>query len=339
MTQGDKSKTLIIAEAGVNHNGDINLARKLVDVAADAGADLVKFQTFAADKLVATHAKKADYQNQSSDAGESQHAMIRKLELTREMHEVLIGHCKSRGIRFFSTGFDPESIDLLVELGLNSFKIPSGEITNLPYLRHVGQYGKPVILSTGMASMDEVEAALDVLQQAGTPLDSITVLHCNTEYPTPMVDVNLRAMLAIRDTFGVQVGYSDHTSGIEVAIAAVALGATVIEKHFTLDRNLPGPDHKASLEPEELKEMVSGIRNIEKAMGDGIKRPSQSEAKNRPVARKSLVAACAIRAGEVFNANNLTVKRPGTGVSPMRWDEVLGSKALRNFNADELIEL
>ena len=339
MTQGDKSKTLIIAEAGVNHNGDINLARKLVDVAADAGADLVKFQTFAADKLVATHAKKADYQNQSSDAGESQHAMIRKLELTREMHEVLIGHCKLRGIKFFSTGFDLESIDLLVELGLDSFKIPSGEITNLPYLRHVGQYGKPVILSTGMATLDEIEAALDVLEKAGTSRERITVLHCNTEYPTPMVDVNLRAMLAIRDTFGVQVGYSDHTSGIEVAIAAVALGATVIEKHFTLDRNLPGPDHKASLEPEELKEMVSGIRNIEKAMGDGIKRPSQSEAKNRPVARKSLVAACAIRAGEVFNANNLTVKRPGTGVSPMRWDEVLGSKALRNFNADELIEL
>jgi N,N'-diacetyllegionaminate synthase len=330
---------LIIAEAGVNHNGDICLARQLVDAAADAGADCVKFQTFVADKLVTTHAKKADYQIQTSGAGESQHAMIRKLELTREMHEVLIGHCKSRGIRFFSTGFDPESIDMLVELGLNSFKIPSGEITNLPYLRHVGQYGNPVILSTGMASMDEVEAALDVLQQEGTPLDSITVLHCNTEYPTPIVDVNLRAMLAIRDTFGVQVGYSDHTSGIEVAIAAVALGASVIEKHFTLDRNLPGPDHKASLEPDEFKAMVAAVRNLEKAMGDGIKRPSASELKNIPIVRKSLVATCAIREGEVFSEANLTVKRPGTGLSPMLWDEVLGQKAPRRFEADELIEL
>ncbi len=330
---------LIIAEAGVNHNSDISLARQLVDAAADAGADWVKFQTFVADKLVTIHAKKADYQNQTSDAGESQHAMIRKLELTREMHEVLIGHCKSREIQFFSTGFDPESIDLLVELGQDSFKIPSGEITNLPYLRHVGQYGKSVILSTGMATIDEIEAALNILEQAGTSRDCITVLHCNTEYPTPMIDVNLRAMLTIRDAFGVQVGYSDHTLGIEVAIAAVALGATVIEKHFTLDRNLPGPDHKASLEPEELKAMVVAIRNIEKAMGDGIKRPSASELKNKPIARKSLVAACVILEGEAFSENNLSVKRPGTGLSPMRWDEIIGRKAPRGFEADELIEL
>jgi N,N'-diacetyllegionaminate synthase len=332
-------KTLIIAEAGVNHNGDLVLARQLIDVAADAGADLVKFQTFSADRLVATHAKKADYQTQTTDAGESQHAMIRKLELTREMHAALIAHCKSRGILFFSSGFDPDSVDLLVELGLDCFKIPSGEITNLPYLRHVGRYGKSVILSTGMATLGEIEAALDVLEQAGTPRERITVLHCNTEYPTPMADVNLRAMLTIRDAFGIAVGYSDHTPGIEVPIAAVALGATVIEKHFTIDRNLPGPDHQASLEPDELKAMVAAIRNIEQAMGDGIKRPSPSEAKNKPIARKSLVAACVIHAGEMFSETNLAVKRPGTGLSPMRWDEVLGCKAPRDFAADELIEL
>jgi N,N'-diacetyllegionaminate synthase len=336
---GEKLKTLIIAEAGVNHNGDMDLALKLVDAAAEAGADRVKFQTFTADKLVSIHAKKADYQNQTTDIDESQHAMIRKLELTRDMHEVLIEHCKSREIQFFSTGFDRSSVDLLVELGQDSFKIPSGEITNLPYLRHVGQYRKSVILSTGMATLTEIEAALDVLMQAGTPRERITVLHCNTEYPTPIIDVNLRAMLTIRDTFGVQVGYSDHTLGVEVAIAAVALGATVIEKHFTLDRNLPGPEHKASLEPEELIVMVNSIRNIEKAMGNGVKSPSSSEAKNKLVARKSLVAACPIRKGDVFNEDNLVVKRPGTGLSPMCWDEVLGCKAPRNFEADELIEL
>jgi N,N'-diacetyllegionaminate synthase len=339
MTQEDKFKTLLIAEAGVNHNGDINLARQLVDVAAEAGADWVKFQTFSADRLVTKNAEKAEYQAQFSDEGESQYEMLRGLELTHDMHEALIEHCASCGIQFFSTGFDRESIDLLVELGLKCFKIPSGEVTNLPYLRHIGQHGKPVILSTGMTTLDEIEVALDVLERAGTPRERITVLHCNTEYPTPMADVNLRAMLTIRDAFNVQVGYSDHTLGIEVAIAAVALGARVIEKHFTLDRNLPGPDHKASLEPDELKSMVVSIRNIERAMGDGIKRPSSSEAKNKPVARKSLVAKCTIRAGEVFNETNLTVKRPGTGLSPMRWDEVLGSKAPRNFVPDELIEL
>ncbi len=339
MTQGDKLKTLIIAEAGVNHNGDMKLACQLIDAAAEAGVDLVKFQTFTADKLVTAYAEKADYQNNANDAGESQHAMIRRLELTREMHEALIEHCESREVRFFSTGFDLSSIDLLMELGQDSFKIPSGEITNLPYLRHVGQYGKPVIMSTGMATLDEVGVALGILEQAGTLREHITVLHCNTEYPTPMVDVNLRAMLTIRDSFGVQVGYSDHTLGIEVAIAAVALGATVIEKHFTLDRKLPGPDHKASLEPEELKAMVNSIRNIEKAMGDGVKRPTSSEAKNKPIARKSLVAACAIRAGEIFSETNLAVKRPGTGISPMLWDDILACKAPRDFVPDELIEL
>jgi N,N'-diacetyllegionaminate synthase len=331
--------TLIIAEAGVNHNGDLAMALRLIDVAADAGADLVKFQTFSADRLVTPSAKKAEYQTRTTDEGESQHAMIQRLELTREMHKTLIAHCVSRGIGFFSSGFDTESIDLLVELGLDRFKIPSGEITNLPYLRHVGRYGKPVILSTGMATMREIGAALSILEQAGTPSERVTVLHCSTEYPTPMPEVNLRAMLTIRDAFGVEVGYSDHTSGIEVSIAAVAIGATVIEKHFTLDRRLPGPDHAASLEPAELKAMVTAIRNIELALGDGIKRPSASELRNRAVARKSLVAARAIRAGEVFSESNVAVKRPGTGYSSMRWDEVVGRPAPRDFAPDELIEL
>ena len=330
--------TLIIAEAGVNHNGDILLAKRLIDVAADAGADLVKFQTFSADRLVTTRAAKAEYQAKTTDVGESQHAMLQGLELTRDMHDVLISHCKLRGIEFFSTGFDTESVDLLIELGLNSFKIPSGEITNLPYLRHIGRYGKRVILSTGMSTLGDIEAALDALESAGTPRKNITVLHCNTEYPTPMVDVNLRAMLAIRDGFGVSVGYSDHTAGIEVAIAAVALGATIIEKHFTLDRSLPGPDHKASLEPNELTAMVKAIRNIEIALGDGIKRPTPSELKNRPIGRKSIVAARAIEIGEIFSADNLMVKRPGTGISPMRWDEVLGKKADRRYERDDAIE-
>lgn len=335
----DALTTVIIAEAGVNHNGDPAVARQLIDVAADAGADLVKFQTFSADRLVTTHAKKAEYQLCHMDTSASQYHMLRRLELTRAMHEELIAHCKTRGIQFFSTGFDQASIDMLVELGLDRFKIPSGEITNLPYLRHIGRYNKPVILSTGMATLDEIEAALRILEHAGTLHHRITVLHCTTEYPTPMEDVNLRAMLAIREAFDVAVGYSDHTSGIEVAIAAVALGATVIEKHFTLDRDLPGPDHKASLEPNELKAMVAAIRHVESALGDGIKRPSVGEEKNKAMARKCLVAACDIREGEIFCEENLAVKRPGHGISPMRWDEVLGRKAPRNFLAEELIEL
>ena len=331
--------TLVIAEAGVNHNGSLETAKQLVDVAAEAGADMVKFQTFSADQLVTTSARKAEYQNQTTDALESQHDMIRKLELSREMHEELIAYCRLCGIEFFSTGFDTQSIDMLVELGLEQFKIPSGEITNLPYLRHVAQYGKSVIISTGMANLGEIEAALEVLETSGTPRNLITVLHCNSEYPTPMEDVNLRAMLFIREAFGVAVGYSDHTLGIEVPIAAVAMGATVIEKHFTLDRTLPGPDHRASLEPDELKAMVRAIREIEKALGDGIKRPSLSESKNRPIARKSLVSATFIRAGEPFTSTNLAVKRPGTGISPMRFDEVIGRSAIRDFEAGELIEL
>jgi N,N'-diacetyllegionaminate synthase len=331
------NRTLIIAEAGVNHNGDLELAKQLIDAAAEAGADLVKFQTFSADRLVTRAAKKADYQNQATDSKESQHEMLRRLELTVDMHHELIAHCAARNIGFFSTGFDIESVDLLVSLGQDHFKIPSGEITNLPYLRHIGQLGKAVIFSTGMATMGEIEAAIDVLGQAGTPRANITVLHCTTEYPTPMDEVNLRAMQSIHTAFGVAVGYSDHTSGIEVAIAAVALGACVIEKHFTLDRNLPGPDHKASLEPEELKAMIAAIRNIEIALGDGIKRLTPSEVRNKPIARKSLVAIRAIKAGEVFTAENITAKRPGTGISPMRWDEFIGQVAQRNYQADELI--
>ena len=284
-------RTLIIAEAGVNHNGDIELAKQLIDVAADAGADLVKFQTFNANRLVTHTAKKADYQTKNTDGNESQHEMLRRLELTPEMHNKLIAHCALRNIGFLSTGFDIESVGLLVSLGQNLFKIPSGEITNLPFLRHIGRLGKPVILSTGMATLGDIEAAIEVLEEAGTARSNLTVLHCTTEYPTPMAEVNLRAMQSIHKAFGVAVGYSDHTSGIEVAIAAVALGATVIEKHFTLDRNLPGPDHKASLEPAELKAMVTAIRNIEIALGDGIKRLTPGEANNKPVARKSLVAS------------------------------------------------
>jgi N,N'-diacetyllegionaminate synthase len=331
-------QTIVIAEAGVNHNGDIQLAKQLIDAAAAAGADFVKFQTFNANRLATRSAKKADYQTKATDNAESQHEMLRRLELTEAMHHELIAHCATRNIGFFSTGFDIESVDLLVSLGQDHFKIPSGEITNLPYLCHIGQLGKAVILSTGMATLGEIEAAIDVLEQAGTPRSQLTVLHCTTEYPTPMSEVNLRAMQSIQAAFGVAVGYSDHTQGVEVAIAAVAMGATVIEKHFTLDRTLPGPDHQASLEPAELSAMVAAIRNIEAALGDGIKRLTPSEARNKPVARKSLVANRAIKAGEVFTAENLTAKRPGTGISPMRWDEVIGRVAGRDYSADELIE-
>ena len=330
---------LIVAEAGVNHNGDLALAERLVDMAADAGADLVKFQTFTAEKVVIQRAPKAAYQTRSTGRTQSQLEMLCQLELNAEMHEALIARCRKRNIGFFSTGFDMESLDYLASLGAERFKIPSGEITNLPYLRHVGAFGKPIILSTGMATLGEIEAALEVLESVGTSRTQITVLHCNTEYPTPMEDVNLSAMCNIRDCFGVAVGYSDHTLGIEVPIAAVAMGATVIEKHLTLDRTLSGPDHSASLVPEEFAKMVRAIRNIERAIGDGIKRPSPSEVKNKPIARKSLVAAKPIRTGEMFTADNVAVKRPGAGISPMRWDEVMGRTAGRNFAVDEFIAL
>lgn len=330
---------LCIAEAGVNHNGDLELAKRLVDVAVDAGADAVKFQTFKADKVVSRGAQKAEYQKQTTSVDESQYEMIKKLELDENAHRELIRHCNEKQIMFLSTPFDHDSIELLNNFGMSIFKIPSGEITNLPYLRHIGSLGKAVILSTGMSDLGEIEDALDTLIGAGVPKEKITVLHATTEYPCPMDEVNLRAIQTIRAAFGVKVGYSDHTQGIEVAIAAVALGASVIEKHFTLDRNLPGPDHKASLEPEELKAMVAAIRNIEIALGDGIKRLTPSEVRNKPIARKSLVACQPIRSGEVFSAQNITAKRPGTGISPMRWDEIIGRTAPRDFSADELIEL
>lgn len=331
-------KTLIIAEAGVNHNGDINIAKQLINIAADAGADLVKFQTFKADRLVTHEAAKADYQILATNNNESQHEMLRKLELTESMHHELIAHCASQEIEFFSTGFDIESINFLVELGQKLFKIPSGEITNLPYLRHIGKLDKTVILSTGMSNMDEIEAAINVLEEYGTHRSKITVLHCTTSYPVPMSDVNLRAMQSIQNKFKVAVGYSDHSLGVEIPIAAVALGATVIEKHFTIDRNLPGPDHKASLEPPELKSMIDGIRNVEKALGDGVKRLMPGEIPNLPIARKSIVASRPIEAGMVFTEQNLTAKRPGTGISPMEWNRLLGRPSNRDYLADELID-
>jgi N,N'-diacetyllegionaminate synthase len=330
---------LIIAEAGVNHNGDINLAKQLIDVAAAAGANFVKFQSFNADRQVTQTAQKADYQIRTTGSLESQYEMLSRLELTVAMHHELIEHCKKRNIAFISTGFDIESVDLLINLGQELFKIPSGEITNLPYLRYIGRLGKKVILSTGMSTLGDIESAIDALEQAGTPRSNLTVLHCTTEYPTPMKEVNLRAMQSIRAAFDVAVGYSDHSQGIEVSIAAVALGASVIEKHFTLDHNLPGPDHKASLEPDQLKAMIDSIRNIEMALGNGVKSLTPSEIKNRSIVRKSLVASRVIKAGEIFTVENLTTKRPGLGISPMRWDDVLGKRAPREFLADELIEL
>ena len=331
-------KTFIIAEAGVNHNGSLELAQKMIDAAVDAGADAVKFQTFKAEKLVSKYAPKAEYQKKRTTADESQLEMIKKLELNAAAHQTLIDYCKKKNIRFLSSPFDFESIDLLNELGLNLFKIPSGEITNLPYLRKIGALKKEIILSSGMADLGEIKDALAVLIGAGTKLKDITVLHCNTEYPTPIEDANLKAMLTIKAAFpGVNIGYSDHTLGIEIPVAAVAMGATIIEKHFTLDKNMEGPDHKASLEPNELKAMVRAIRNVEKALGSGIKIPSHSELKNKPIVRKSLVAAKPILKGEVFTQENLTVKRPGTGISPMRWDEIIGQKASKDYQQDELI--
>jgi N,N'-diacetyllegionaminate synthase len=330
-------KTLIIAEAGVNHNGSLEMAFELIDAASDAGADVVKFQTFKAENLVTQSATKADYQLVTTDSKETQFEMIKKLELSNDMHLKLISRCKDKGIRFSSTGFDASSVNLLIELGVDFLKVPSGEITNLPYLRHVGEKNLPIVLSTGMATLKEVEEALKILEVSGANRNQITVLHCNTEYPTPMEDVNLNAMCTIRDKFGVKVGYSDHTLGIEVPIAAVAMGATVIEKHFSLDRAMPGPDHAASLEPEELKHMVKSIRNIEKAMGDGVKKPSKSEKKNIEIARKSIVASQEIKKGDFLTKNNLAVKRPGSGISPMEWDHVIGQKASKDFAPDDLI--
>ncbi|MFN0290519.1 N-acetylneuraminate synthase [Pedobacter helvus] len=334
-------KTIIIAEAGVNHNGSLENAFKLIDVAVDAGVDYVKFQTFKADKLVSVKAKKADYQiDNTKDANESQLEMLKKLELSEDDHEKLIHYCREKGINFFSTAFDLTSLQYLSTIGLDIVKIPSGEITNLPYLRLAAELFPKVILSTGMATLEDISSALNVFLDAGIAKDNITILHCNTEYPTPMIDVNLKAMLEIKKKLGVEIGYSDHTLGIEVPIAAVALGANIIEKHFTLDKTMPGPDHPASLNPEELKAMALAIRNIDMAMsGSGIKEPSASETKNMAIVRKSIIAIKKINKGEQFSDDNIGVKRPGSGISPMRWDEVIGTIAQYDFEEDDLINL
>lgn len=330
-------RIFIIAEAGVNHNGSLELAKKLIDIASEAGADAVKFQSFKTELLVTRDARKADYQMKNTDNGQNQFEMLKKLELNEAAHSELISHAAGKGIIFMSTPFDHESIDLLNRLGLQIFKIGSGDLTNVPYLRKIGELKKKVILSTGMATIDEVGQALDVLVRAGTPKSNITLLQATTDYPTKFDDVNLLAMKAMAETYGAKVGYSDHTEGIEVAIAAAALGARVIEKHFTIDRNMEGPDHKASLEPEELKAMVRAVRNIEKALGDGEKKPSENEKKNMAAARKSIVAGDDIKEGEVFTVLNLAVKRPGTGLSPLQWDKMIGKRAGRDYKKDEFI--
>ena len=332
-------RTFIIAEAGVNHNGSLEIAKKLIDDAVESGADAVKFQTFKAERIVSKNAGKTAYQLQTTNVTESQLDMIRLLELSSSAHRKIFEYCNARKIQFLSSPFDLESIDLLASLGLAIFKIPSGEITNLPYLRKIGTLRKKILLSTGMAGLGEIEDALDVLTGARTELKNITVLHCNTEYPTPYSDVNLKAMLTIKEAFGIDVGYSDHTLGIEVPIAAVTLGASVIEKHITLDKGMQGPDHKASMEPDEFREMVKAVRNIELALGRRVKKASASEKRNIDAARKSIVASRSIKKGEIFTEDNITTKRPGTGISPMRWDMVIARKACRDFLADELIDL
>ena len=329
--------TLIIAEAGVNHNGDMELAKKLVKVAHDAKVDVVKFQTFVAEDLVTKSAEKAKYQMDNSDGTKFQMEMLQKLELSESQHQELKKFANSVGLEFLSTGFDIQSMEMLLALGIERIKIPSGEITNLPYLRFIAAQQKEIILSTGMSSLTEIDKALTALIQGGANLEDITVLHCTTNYPTLMDEVNLNAMVSLGKEFNVKVGYSDHTKGIEVAIAAVALGATVIEKHFTLDCNLPGPDHKASLEPGDLEALVQAVRNIETALGDGVKRPMDSEMANRKAARKSLVAKTRIQKGELFTKDNVAVKRPGTGISPMDWDSVIGTVATEDFSKDDLI--
>ena len=331
------SKVFIIAEAGVNHNGSLDLAKKLIDVASESGANAVKFQTFKAEKLVSKNAQKADYQKQTTNKTESQFDMIKKLELDMDTHKELIAYCETKNIMFLSTPFDHDSIELLNDLGLEIFKIPSGEITNLPYLRHIGKLNKKVILSTGMADIGEIEDALDILINTGTKKENITILHAYTMYPTPMEDVNLKAMITSGNTFDIAYGYSDHTLGIEVDIAAVALGACCVEKHFTLDKMMEGPDHKASLEPHELKSMIKAIRNIELALGSCVKKPSKSEIPNMQIARKSIVAKIEIKKGDKLSEENITIKRPGNGINPMRWDEVVGTIAAKDYKEDELI--
>ena len=328
---------LIIAEAGVNHNGSLDLALKMVDEAKRAGADIVKFQTAIPEKVISKYADKAEYQKKTTGNEESQLEMCKRIHLKLSDYDIIKKYCEEVGIEFLSTPFDLESIDYLEKLGMRLWKIPSGEITNLPYLIKIAKTGKPVIMSTGMAELNEVEEAVNVLKENGA--GEITLLHCTTEYPAPFESVNLRAMNTLREKFGTEAGYSDHTVGFEAAVAAAVLGASVIEKHFTLNHNMEGPDHKASLEPEELEIMINNIRLIEKALGDGVKRPAEAEKKNISIARKSIVAAKDIKKGEIFTEENITVKRPGSGISPMKWFEVLGTEAVRDFGEDELIEL
>lgn len=330
-------KVYVIAEAGVNHNGNMDNAIKMVEEARKAGADAIKFQTFISENLVTKHAEKAEYQKETTDKQESQYQMLKKLELKRENYSQLKKECERQGIDFLSTPFDLDSIDVLEALGVSAFKIPSGEITNYPYLVKIAKTKKKVYLSTGMSTLEEVQEAVNVLRRNGTK--DIVVLHCNTQYPTPLRDANLKAIHTLENYFRTDVGYSDHTLGIEVAVAAVAMGASVIEKHFTLDRNMEGPDHKASVEPNELAQMISYIRNVELAMGDGVKEPTKSESENIAIARKSIVARRKIKKGEIFTEDNLTVKRPGTGINPMKWLEVLGKEATKDFEEDDLIEI
>ena len=330
---------VIIAEAGVNHNGDIEIAKNLIDAAVEAGADMVKFQTFKADKLATITAPKANYQIVQTGNLGSQFEMLKSLELSQAMHEELIKYSNAKKIEFISTAFDIQSLQYIKRLGVKRYKLPSGELTNLPYLREIGSFGKPLIISTGMASLEEIRAAVEILEAAGTARELMTVLHCTTEYPAPYTDVNLTAMQTIKKAIGVEVGYSDHTMGIEIPIAAAALGASIIEKHLTMDQNLPGPDHKASIMPEKFKEMVNCVRNIDIAMGDGVKRLTESELSNVKSVRKSIVASRVISAGENFSEKNVTVKRPGTGLSPMRWDEVLGCCAQKPFKKAEFITI
>jgi len=327
----------VIAEAGVNHNGSIDLAHKLIDVAVESGADAIKFQTFKAKNLLLRDAEKAQYQKQSNNPQESQFDMLKKLELDTNDHINLINYCIKKGITFLSSPFDIESISMLETLNIETIKIPSGEITNLPYLKCIGKLDKKVILSSGMSNLEEIGDALNVLIDAGTTKSNITILHANTMYPTPMLDVNLKAMQTIKNKFDIAIGYSDHTLGIEISIAAVALGASVIEKHFTLNKDLEGPDHKASLNPDELKSMIASIRNIEKAMGDGKKNITKSEKPNINVARKSIVAKTNIKKGEVFSENNLTTKRPGVGINPMKWNSIIGKIAKKSYKVDDIL--
>lgn len=333
------NKALIIAEAGVNYNGNLDLAKEMVHVARECGADIIKFQTAKAELVISRYAPKADYQKETTGVTESQLDMCRKILLPYEDFVELAELCRQVGIRFLSTPFESESIDFLYKLGMRIWKIPSGEITNLPYLEKIGGYGQKIILSTGMSTLIEVENAIKVLMSKGTRKENITLLHCTTEYPAPYSEVNLKAMLTLREHFGMKVGYSDHTPGAIIPIAAISLGASVIEKHFTLDKNMEGPDHKASLNPEELKEMIISIRKVETALGDGEKIPQPCEIKNIAVARKSIIAKHEIKEGELFTEENLTTKRPGNGISPMKWYEVLGTKAIRDFHQDELIEV